>query len=592
MAMRTKSILVCLLLLSLFPLAAPARDLTGEIEVSPFGGLDWVASLNGRGEVLVAWQDGTSTLGRLFAPDNAPRGPEFEISEPTQEYLGSLGASLDSRGFSVVWDQQGRFGGSNFFRRFDADGDPVTGTIGTLNLPSVDTDPRGNSVVIGSSLQGQRFDSAGRPAGQPFQVAATTESVVTRVAMDGRGNFVVVWKTRKNELLGRRLDVGGQPRGPVFQIATAVGNQFDLAGNGQGSFVALWISPRGLRARVYKPSGEASRGSILVAPPLPDPVNARISVAMDAAGRFLATWDCCRSHPSRTNMVLGRFFEASGSPLDLPFQVGLRRPGHDLGPDAAGGPAGEFFVAYERIPADLFGGSLLGRRLQWARLGDDLCRFGVATGFACDVAHDGSGPAVTSLFGQTGDQPFLADLDGDGRDDYCAFRGGHFLCDTAHDGGDAEASIAFQGGFPLMGDLDGDGRDDPCVREGSRVLCDTAHNGGTAEVVVTFGNGTEPLRLGDEDGDGDDDVCLLGDGALLCDTGDDGGAAEARIPFQPASGERFLLGDVNGDGRDDPCLVRGNRLLCDTAHRGSLGASFPFTLGAGEVPLLGDVNGI
>ncbi|HEX6901697.1 MAG TPA: hypothetical protein VF789_18360 [Thermoanaerobaculia bacterium] len=587
--MRTKAILVFLLLPGLSPLAAPARDLTGEVEVSAFGSFDRVASMNGRGEVLVAWQDGVSTNGRLFSPDNAPRGPEFEISEPTQEYLGSLGASLDSRGFSVVWDQQGRFGGSTSFRRFDAGGDPVTGPAATLSLPSVDTNARGDSVVIGGNLQGQRYDSAGRKVGPPFQVAPVTVpiSFFTKVAVDGRGNFVVIWKTQKNELLGRRMDAGGQPRGPVFQIAPAVGAAFDLAGNGQGGFVALWTSSRGLQARIYKPTGEAVRGAIQVARGVP---TSRLSVAMDAAGRVLATWDCCVNPEVFTPKIFGRFFEASGAPLDGPFQVGLRTPDRDLGPDAAAGPAGEFFVAWQRFSGET--SPLLGRRLQWARRGDDLCRFGVATGFACDVAHDGGGPAVTSIFGQTGDQPFLADLDGDGRDDYCVYRGGSFLCDTAHDGGDAEAGIAFQGGFPLMADLDGDGRDDPCVRVGGQVHCDTAHNGGTAEVVVTFGDGTEPLRLGDEDGDGDDDVCLLGDGVLLCDTGDDGGAAEARIPFRPASGERFLLGDVNGDGRDDPCLVRGDRLLCDTAHRGALTATFPFTPGAGEVPLLGDVNGI
>lgn len=589
--MRMKQTLLLLLPLSLVPLAATARDLTGEVEVSPFGGFDRVASMNGRGEVLVAWQDGTSTLGRLFAPDNTPRGPEFEVSEPTNDYLGSLGASLDAGGFSVVWDQQGRFSGSVNFRRFDTLGTPVTDRIDALSLPSVDTDPRGNSVVIGGNLQGRRFDSVGRPIGQPFQVAPApgSFSVFTKVAVDGRGNFVVIWKVL-NELLGRRFDASGQPRGAVFQIAASAGNSFDLAGNGQGSFVALWTSPQGIRARVYKPTGEASRGSILVAPRITDQQTGRVSVAMDAAGRFLTTWECCRSTVLVPSKVFGRFFEASGLPLDGSFQVGLRTPQQEFGADAAAGPAGDFFVAWQRNTVET--SPLMGRRLQWARRGDDFCRFSVSAGFTCDVAHDGSGPAVTSNFGQTGDQPFLADLDGDGRDDYCAYRAGHFLCDTAHDGGEAEANIAFQGGFPLMGDLDGDGRDDPCLRQGTQVLCDTAHNGGTAEVVVNFGTALDTTFLGDEDGDGDDDVCVLSGGALLCDTGDDGGAAEARIPFRPASGERVLFGDVNDDGRDDPCLVRRNRLLCDTAHRGAFAATFPFTVGAGEVPRLGDVNGI
>jgi len=50
-----------------------------------------------------------------------------------------------------------------------------------------------------------------------------------------------------------------------------------------------------------------------------------------------------------------------------------------------------------------------------------------------------------------------ATFDGDGRDDPCVFRAGEFLCDTAHDGGSAEAQLVFgrAGDRPLLGNLDG-----------------------------------------------------------------------------------------------------------------------------------------
>ncbi len=49
--------------------------------------------------------------------------------------------------------------------------------------------------------------------------------------------------------------------------------------------------------------------------------------------------------------------------------------------------------------------------------------------------------------------------------DPCIVRDGRFLCDTAGDGGAAEASIAFgqPGDIPLLGDWDGDSRADTCV---------------------------------------------------------------------------------------------------------------------------------
>ncbi len=597
--MRTKPILLCFLALVLLPLAAPARDLTGEIEVSPFGGFDRAASMNGHGEVLVVWQDGVSTVGRLFAPDNAPRGPEFEVAQPTHDYLGSLAASIDSRGFSVVWDEQSRFGGASYVRRFDARGEPLTNPVGVASLPTVDTDPRGRSVVItfgGKGLQGQRFDAAGKPIGPPFPLVESPAGGFyspVKVAADGQGSFVVVWKPASGELLGRRFDAGGRPRGAVFQIAGAAGT-FDLAGNGQGSFVALWTSPRGVRARVYKPTGEAPRESILVASRITSLESGKVSVAMDAAGRFLATWDCCHSSPLLPLEVFGRFFEASGAPLDRAFRLALEDPvpHRDFGADAAGGPAGEFFAVWQRFTDFSTFSGIVGRRLQWARRGDDLCLFSRGV-FDCDVVHDGGAKTVGVSFGEADALPLLGDFDGDGRDDYCVYRDGRFRCDTAHDGGAAEVDLAFgQGPFALLGDLDGDGRDDPCVSQGDQVLCDTAHNGGSAEVVVNIGVPSGPVFLADEDGDGDGDVCLFRIDSLLCDTGDDGGAFEARIPFRPKPGDYLLFGDVDDDGRDDPCVIRRNRLLCDTAHEGVYRVSYPFPLRAGEVPLLGDVNGI
>ncbi|HEX6899528.1 MAG TPA: hypothetical protein VF789_07445 [Thermoanaerobaculia bacterium] len=45
-----------------------------------------------------------------------------------------------------------------------------------------------------------------------------------------------------------------------------------------------------------------------------------------------------------------------------------------------------------------------------------------------------------------------------GRSDPCMLRGGKLLCDTTHDGGAAEASLALDlpaGARPLFGNLDG-----------------------------------------------------------------------------------------------------------------------------------------
>lgn len=252
-----------------------------------------------------------------------------------------------------------------------------------------------------------------------------------RVAsMNGRGGILVVWQDGTT-VNGRLLSPDNAPRGPAFEISEPTSS---------------WRSgPRrgGSAPQVYRPTGETSRGPILVATGITDQQPLKISVAMDAAGRFLATWDCCRSTPVIPSKVFGRFFEASGLPLDRPFEVALRTPHQDSLPDAAGRPAGEFFVAWGRRIEEDASFPLIGRRLQWARRGDDLCRFSRGV-FACDVVHDGSPPAVSVSFGEVGARPVL--------------RGDRFLCDTAHDGGAAEIEISFggsPGAIPLLGNLDG-----------------------------------------------------------------------------------------------------------------------------------------
>jgi hypothetical protein len=210
----------------------------------------------------------------------------------------------------------------------------------------------------------------------------------------------------------------------------------------------------------------------------------------------------------------------------------------------------------------------------------------------CDTGRTGGLPEMSLTFGgRPGEVTLLADADGDGREDACAWYNGRFRCDLDHEGPPSEWSVLFglTGDTPLFGDVDGDGRAEPCVRRKRRLLCDTAHDGGRAETTIVLGRGTETPLLGDLDGDGKDDLCLVEQGQWTCLT-----RAGTRTSFAfGAPGEPATLGDLDGDGRAEPCVLRSGRLLCDTAHDGgSAEAWLDLELPAGARPILGNIDGL
>jgi FG-GAP-like repeat len=240
----------------------------------------------------------------------------------------------------------------------------------------------------------------------------------------------------------------------------------------------------------------------------------------------------------------------------------------------------------------------------------DLCVFRGGR-FLCDTAHDGGAAEVRVRFGAAGELPFLVDFDGDGRDDPCVFRDRQFLCDTVHDGGAAERQTARfnsvpAGAQPLLGDVDGDldqgGTVDPCYRLGSRWTCLVFSGAfGTIQVFWDFGSGTDPGLLGDVDGDGDADSCVFQQGRFFCRVfrEQDGTLATLTLNLRsalPAGAPGTpLLGDVNGDGRADPCVWNAGRLVCGIFPPGK---NRPASIvrqsfgNPGDVPVLGDIDGL
>ena len=206
------------------------------------------------------------------------------------------------------------------------------------------------------------------------------------------------------------------------------------------------------------------------------------------------------------------------------------------------------------------------------------------------------------------DQGALADLNGDGRDDWVLRRGTTFSIstDSSVPGGDPEAERRFTWGRNTdqvhLGDVTGDGRADLVLRRGTAYFVhdDLVGRGGDAgaDRYFTGGSNTARLFLADVDGDERDDVVLRNGQTISVSTdsgtpGGDGGA-EHRFSFGLAT-DRLHLGDVTGDGLADFVLQRGADWLIDhdaLVDGGAPGSDRRFTWGRSTDRLhLGDVDG-
>lgn len=447
-------------------------------------------------------------------------------------------------------------------------------------------------------LELQAFNAHGKPATPRLHVAPTDPSHGLgrpRIGIDAVGRFTAVWVEKPTSadqfLRGQRFRRKGQPLGEPFEIH-GTGWVHDHRVLPDGRVAVVWgnQNPPGLfELGLYELDGTP------VAPRLDlgaGPGGGTGGIAADRHGN-LAIFG--RSDNGRWLRLVNRDLVPQGGPgpLEFPAAQNLSLP---RGTGVALSDQGLALTVMTTASGSGF--TYLIGHLVRARHEDDTCVRTVDGAFLCDTAGDG-GEAEARVQWNTGPPwgtPYLADWNGDGRDDPCVSRARIFSCDLDHDGApDVESPrIGKPGDLPLLADLDGDGRADPCVRRGAALLCDRARDGGATDLQILFGNPGERLLLGDPDGDGRDDPCVEREGVLRCDTRHDGGAAELELDLNPLQARgKPLFGDIDGDGRDDVCLFQGTRFLCAVfpAQGGSPRTTWEIPFGQpGGIPLLGDLD--
>ncbi len=329
-----------------------------------------------------------ATAGPASAQTKA--GAEFRVNSYTTGNQLYPTVGRDTRGnFVIVWDDR-----TNYLlqgQRYDRAGTRVgaefnVSTAQYAYFPAMAVGPKGNFVVVWThypdgnqgGIRGQRFDAAANRLGAEFQVNTYTTNYQQRgnVALDGQGNFVVIWWSLLQDgagqgMFAQRFDNQGNRRGGEFQVNTyTTGNQFfsDVSADTAGNFVVAWTSNPGTDL-----SGLSVNAQRYDANGVPQGANFQVNTyttgnQLSAGVTHMADGSFFIGFQSNQNEAAGdvivKRYDASGNPVGAEFQVNTTYTAGQQGyPDFALDAQGNFVVSWwDRTVSDGSSYGVFGRR--------------------------------------------------------------------------------------------------------------------------------------------------------------------------------------------------------------------------------------
>src|SRR5262245_8287364 len=225
---------------------------------------------------VVVWgsdhQDGSGVgvYAQRYNGLGSPQGAEFRVNTYTTSDQNYPDVGLDGTGnFVAVWASQGQDGSfaGVYGQRFNNLG---TKQGSEFRVNAYTTDSQENSAIAvqssggfvvvwdtpqdgsGTNVEAQRLNSSGVKQGAEFQVNTCTENDQRgpSIAMDGSGNFVVVWTSYDQDgsgygVFAQRFTSTGVPHGIEFPVNTyTTGAQLNPAVtvDASGNFTVVWES--------------------------------------------------------------------------------------------------------------------------------------------------------------------------------------------------------------------------------------------------------------------------------------------------------------------------------------------------------------
>ncbi|WP_109830040.1 putative Ig domain-containing protein [Reichenbachiella versicolor] len=349
-------------------------------------------AMDADGDFVITWGFEGSVYAQRYNYTGEAQGEEFLVDHKTGFYNPRKSAvAMSANGdFVITWDTQDPTGldtdqNGIYAKRYNAAGESQgdtflvnTYTTGNQETPAIAMDDDGDFVIAwsgrgedtggGIDIIAQRFDASGNKVGSEFFVNSNSGhsqySQNPSVAMDSDGDFVIAWEDSYADasldgIEARRYNAAGESQGiGIFRVNTSTnGNQRKaaVAMDSDGDFVVAWTSNHDasysgdIYAQRFDASGVALDGEFLVNVTRGSYSNSnrKPTVAMNADGEFVISWDAPNSDISFEYEVYARHYNASGIAQSDEILVNTETSGEQTLPSIAIDDDGDFVIAYK-----------------------------------------------------------------------------------------------------------------------------------------------------------------------------------------------------------------------------------------------------
>jgi len=310
-------------------------------------------SLDSGGNFLVVWHDyrngDPDIYAQRYSSSGAKEGANFVVNDDSgssdQWYPG---IAVDRGGnFVVVW-MDARNGNSDIYgQRYSSSGEAQGVNFwvndasgeGWQSDPAVAVDGGGNFVVVweyyqneNSDIYAQRYNSRGVKQGSNFRVnddSGSSGQDCPAIAVDASGNFVVVWKDYRNEsgnIYAQRYNSSGIAQGNNFQVNDISGNVYGWSGpsvafDSNGNFVVVWEGDSDIYGQCYSSRGVKQGSNFRVNDDSGSSGQDCPAIAVDASGNFVVVWRDSRNGKSDVYDIYGQRYTSSGAKQGMNFRV-------------------------------------------------------------------------------------------------------------------------------------------------------------------------------------------------------------------------------------------------------------------------------